>query len=360
MLPRTTIKRLESIQHEALRAVVGTYRTCPHDFLRLEANVEPLWLRYQKNDEIMYDKYKRLPEGDSRRAMVDSRAPNNRLDTRHGWRNTIAPRVNEEIMRDVMSVPPPPWRELVNLKVDYVQLEKKKDRYSPEELRSRAIEKMESLKATITIFTDGSTSGRQERGGAGVFVQDEQSKEMITEMSFAAGRFCSSYTGECVGLLEAMRWVKNREATEGSMKVLICTDSMSLTQALEKDNWKDQDYWVKQIKDVIYESISEITLLWVPAHCDLESNEKADELAKRGSELNQSDTPVIHKIVKAKIKNRKWVIEHERAASMFGERRSPRVDIEREWPRSVQTLFSRLRSDHAVELKHYRWKHLHQ
>ena len=110
LLPDTTIEMLEKIQNEALRSVAGLYKTCPVDFLRLEANVEPLKVRYRKNDEIMYDKYKRLPVQDARRMLVDSDAPNNRLTTGHGWRNVTAPRVDDTIIRDESTEPSAPWR----------------------------------------------------------------------------------------------------------------------------------------------------------------------------------------------------------------------------------------------------------
>ena len=42
LLEKTNIEILERVQCEALRAVTRVYKTCPRDFLRLEANVEPL------------------------------------------------------------------------------------------------------------------------------------------------------------------------------------------------------------------------------------------------------------------------------------------------------------------------------
>ena len=96
-----------------------------------------------------------------------------------------------------------------------------------------------------------------------------------------------------------------------------------------------------------------ITLLWVPSHCDLEGNEKADELANQGSKLCQVGIPVSHEIVKARIKRRKWSITHERAKVTYGDRRSPRFDVEKQWPRSERRLFARLGTGHAKELKRY-------
>ena len=75
-------------------------------------------------------------------------------------------------------------------------------------------------------------------------------------------------------------------------------------ESLDKNRWKDMDPWLQRIKDILFELTSQVTLLWIPAHCDIEGNERADELARRGTEMNQDTTIVTHKIVKAKIKNR--------------------------------------------------------
>ena len=87
--------------------------------------------------------------------------------------------------------------------------------------------------------------------------------------------------------------------------------------------------------------------------CDVGGNERADELAKEGAKMNQNEVPITHNIVKAKINLKKWTVEHERAKMMFKDRRTPRWDIEVLWPRRVCTLYSRLRSQHAMELRWY-------
>ena len=99
---------------------------------------------------------------------------------------------------------------------------------------------------------------------------------------------------------------------------------------------------------------ADVTLLWIPSHCGIQGNDKADELAKLGTTLDQTGVPVSRKIVKAKIKSRTWQITHPRAQSIFGNRRSPKLEVERKWSRRVRCLYSRLRSGHANELKEYR------
>ncbi len=38
---------------------------------------------------------------------------------------------------------------------------------------------------------------------------------------------------------------------------------------------------MKEIKEELHEMRTEVTLLWIPSHCDIEGNERADELARQ-------------------------------------------------------------------------------
>ena len=113
---------------------------------------------------------------------------------------------------------------------------------------------------------------------------------------------------------------------------------------------------IKENKKVLFELKEPITLLWIPSHCDISGNEKADELAKAGGEQDQVDIPVTHQIVKSKIKSRKWTVEHLKANETYGDLRKPKFKEERKWPKKTRSLYSRLRTGHAKELKHYRWR----
>ena len=152
-----------------------------------------------------------------------------------------------------------------------------------------------------------------------------------------------------MALVEALKWLLENPQTS-----LICTDSLSLHEALLNNNWKDKDPWLKIIKENIYRSTSQITLLWIPSHCGREGNEAADRLANEGAKMCQDDVPVTHQIEKAKIKAKRREVTHERARNTYKDRRKPKVDVEKKWPRSVRSLFARLRTGHAMELRAYR------
>ena len=347
----TQLKKLQRIQNDALRTMAGLAKTCPWEFLHLETGIEPLEDRLKKNDEVTWDRYIRLPTDDARRQLTNKHVPT-RLTTRHGFRTTTAKCFKYDGMtRDTTSPPLPPWMELPNLTFETVELTRKKDEYSSEELNRLTLNKIATLDKEIHIYTDGSTDHNQENGGSGVFI--ERDGAVLYEESFPAGQLCSSYTGESVALMKALEWI---EENANEAEVLICTDSRSLQDALKENSWKDTDPWLKLIKQQIMRTRAQISLLWLPSHCEVEGNERADELAKKGAAMCQSNIPVTHSIVKAKIRQRPWYIPHKGARTIYGERRKPRVDIESRWPRKVRTLYARLRTGHCKELANYRWR----
>ena len=183
----------------------------------------------------------------------------------------------------------------------------------------------------------------------------DSNSNVIEESSHPAGALCSSYTGECVAFLEAIKWVRENEVPANEI-VLICSDSMSLAQSLANNHWKDTDPWLKLAKEELCKTLPKVILLWIPSHCDVEGNERADALAGTGAKMNQKDTIVTHKIVKAKILNRKWTITNPKAWKIFQNRRGPKSEVEKRWPKSVRQKYSQLRSGHTMELRYYQNK----
>ena len=353
-ITKTTREKLQKVLNQALRAITNLCKSCPVDFLHLEASIEPLKDRLNKIDDIQWDKYARLPPEDPRQQLQIHEFPERTsrpLTTRLGWRTLTSQRMNEiNITRDVTTPPLPPWWTQDNVTFKEVPLSKPKAEYTVQELQEVTQDMLDELNHDIMVYTDGSTDANQENGGAGVFVTDVNG-ETILEASYAAGRLCSSYTGECVAALRALEWIERNEYLDCA----IVTDSMSLHAALRANNWKDRDPWLKQIKEVLHRIPTQVCFVWIPSHIDIDGNERADQLANAGTSLAQNDIPVTHNIVKAKIKSRKWVIKHERASLVYGNRRGPKYEIESKWPRNVRRTFQQLRTGHSPLLLKYQY-----
>ena len=171
-----------------------------------------------------------------------------------------------------------------------------------------------------------------------MYIQDRRTNRE-EKLSFAAGAICSSYGAESVALLRALEWIDDNQAKSAT----ICTDSMSTHKALAIDDWKDAQDWTRKIKEKCYQLESEITILWIPSHCGCDGNEEADRLANEGTKLDQSEIPITYAIAQARVRKRKWEVKHTRARDVYGERKNPKMEIERGWPRTVRTLYARLR-----------------
>ena len=354
-ISETNRKKLQKVLNQALRAITHMTATCPIDYLHLEAGIEPLESRLAKNDDITRERYARLPPEDPRHKMLVKSYPARRkpLTTRLGWRtNTQVRNHMYDVTRDETTAPLPPWMVLNHVSFDSVKLEKAKADYSQAELRERTLHEISKLTSEVVIYTDGSTDARQRNGGAGVFIQNRDGMTLY-EASFPAGEWCSSYGGECVAALRALEWIEENNVRDCT----IITDSMSLQKSIENNDWKNGDNWLKQIKRKMYDmrSKTRIKMLWIPSHIDIDGNERADALALTGSSMSQANVPVAQSIVRAKIKARKWTVTHGRAAPMYGERRSPKFEIERRWPRDVRRNFQQLRTGHSKLLKRYRY-----
>ena len=156
-------------------------------------------------------------------------------------------------------------------------------------------------------------------------------------------------------MITALEWIERDD--KDSAKYAIYTDSRSLTDSLKNNDWKDKHEWLRRIKLLLSTNTKDVTICWVPSHCKVFGNERADEWAERGSKLNQTNAPITYGIARAKIKNMKWAVEGERAKETFGERRNTKQE-EKSWTASTRRLYARLRSGHAKELKDYRHRFL--
>ena len=74
-------------------------------------------------------------------------------------------------------------------------------------------------------------------------------------------------------------------------KIAIFTDSLSTLQALEGDQTKSARFdIITELNEKYTEAFNnniEITLVWIPAHCDLNGNEEADHLARQGTQKKE-------------------------------------------------------------------------
>ena len=104
---------------------------------------------------------------------------------------------------------------------------------------------------------------------AGIYVTTEEDR--LHEESLPAGKYCSSFSTECRAFLQALTWIQQN--AHPAQTIMVLTDSMSMTKALEANNPKDRDPWMKQIKRATADTPNKVVVLWIPSHCGIDGNE---------------------------------------------------------------------------------------
>ena len=149
--------------------------------------------------------------------------------------------------------------------------------------RDAAVRHLGSLPQCATwVWSDGSVEGGITNGGAGVFIEDPDGREHL--LTVPAGDTCISYRAELVALREALRFLLEQPASPHTEPVVSCTDSQSALASLRggpstQTSLIGGDIWAA-LRQLAAQGRS-VYLQWVPSHCGLPGNERADELAKQ-------------------------------------------------------------------------------
>ena len=90
------------------------------------------------------------------------------------------------------------------------------------------------------------------------------------------------------------------------------SDALSVLQALGDSRNKELNQ-LRQALVTLSSAVQQVVLQWLPAHCGIRGNERADTLAKEGSMKEQTDNLMSFDEVKTTIKaqlRKKWQLNH--------------------------------------------------
>ena len=122
------------------------------------------------------------------------------------------------------------------------------------------------------VYTDGSNT---EAGVGCAFVHGQLTHKTKLKKEY------SIFTAEAVAVLQAVKYVK----VSAINKSIICTDSMSVLLALQSDG--NAHPLIVDARDTLHElheTDNECIVLWIPGHCGIPGNEKADVGARMVTE----------------------------------------------------------------------------
>ncbi|XP_043199156.1 uncharacterized protein LOC122368902 [Amphibalanus amphitrite] len=148
------------------------------------------------------------------------------------------------------------------------------------------------VKCATWVWTDGSATDGVLNGGAGALIVWPDGEERSVRAP--AGRLCSSFRAEMVALQTALSFLLENPL-HADDPVVICTDSQSALAALREGPAAQHS----PLGGAIWRALRGLTagdrqvhLQWVPSHCGLEGNERADSIAKEASNLAQDQAPI--------------------------------------------------------------------
>ena len=142
-------------------------------------------------------------------------------------------------------------------------------------------------KESLQVFTDGSVLDTKNVGAAFVIPVLKVTK------SYFLGKTVSIFSAELVAILKALDYLL--DFPQIIFKAVIFVDSKSVLNALNGFNLDTRPDLIIEISHMIHYlklKGTDITFCWVPSHCGLYWNERADVSAKRGAQRANNSIPL--------------------------------------------------------------------
>ena len=284
-LAKSNVLLLERTHNRALRVLTGQLSDTPLECLRLEAGFSSFETSIRRNAAIAWEKSARLPDSNPRHELFGS-------PVFHRWKRKDCSSVaketcsslglNENGRKPITCKVTPPWfwdrRSKLIVNTSLIGNSNKMDNKQIQ--LSDAIKTIEANgKPAFIIYTDGSAEGGLRNGGSAAVITSgsPSNPNLIATIKAKGSKLTYSYETEVTALLLAAKWIEGQGARpEGH--ILICSDSQSALSCLSGSGLGD-DADMAKVRRILTATDRQVTLQWVPGHCDLVGNDWADSAA---------------------------------------------------------------------------------
>ena len=235
---------LERVQRLACMAITGAFRTTPTTAMEMLLGLLPLELFVKK-------------------IAVNSAL---RMVREGTWHQTGSIYGHRRVLGLVKSI------EELDMPMDEIKKVGVRERYHKTFIENGTLPEMGSDR--ILIFTDGSLM--EDGAGAGIY-----SEELNLSCQLSLGKFTSVYQAEMLALIHALDHLE--VSMVGGRKILVALDNQAVIRSMKRTKMSTSLAFecVHRLNRIA--SRNEVTLVWVRGHSGIDGNERADNLAKRGS-----------------------------------------------------------------------------
>ena len=163
---------------------------------------------------------------------------------------------------------------------------------SIEKQQEAAVKTIQTIDADVEVYSDGSAL-QNTNGGAGAIIK-LRGKDEEYEVKCAAGAITSSYRTEIFAIRLSLQKVEHLLQTNQFNTLAVFTDSKSAVQHLQNCR-KHNDIILNDIQKSLANLSDKgikITIQWIPGHCNVEGNDKADSIAKSATNMPQEEVEI--------------------------------------------------------------------
>ena len=367
----TTQTSLDKVESSAVHFIAGAMRSASTAACHIHTNIQPLGLRREAAVIEMTERYRRQEDHMPNARIVQDWKENSRIQKRSILKvekqlqeKHHLPE-NRKIESFVEKCPQPG----LNIKTPLIKLNLKENLSKKGadliQLQMTGLQTIQEYPENCThVYTDGSAFKGTVNAGYGARL--EFPDKSLEEIADPCGANCSNFEAEALAIIAALNKIEEKFDENPNLlsKTVIFTDAKSVIQSLDSDRPKANV--IQDLSKVLDSFISkfeqEVIIQWIPSHCQIDGNERADALAKKGASKEQPERPVSQETCRQIIRNNtqiEWLSQWAlgtKGRAVFTHMAAPtQTDPIDNLGRRDQSIIFRLRSRHVALNMHLNW-----